>query len=67
MTLKTLRTAYEDSLIEISKEVVWYKLQANIRSVITLKTYADFTDRSDWTNQFAGLKCTLRDLTNSSG
>lgn len=51
--------AYEDSLIEISKEIVWYKLQANIRSVITLKTYADFTDRSDWTNQFAWFKMYL--------
>jgi hypothetical protein len=56
---KLYELAYEDSLIDISKEVVWYKLQANIRSVITLKTYADFTDRSDWTNQFAWFKMYL--------
>lgn len=48
--------AYANSLVEVNKDLVWYKLQANIRSAITLKTYADFTGKSDWPNQFAWFK-----------
>jgi Domain of unknown function (DUF4268) len=53
---KLYEIAYKDSLTEISKDLVWYAMQANVKSVVTLKTYADFTVKSDWTNQFIWFK-----------
>jgi len=56
---KLHRIAYKDSLVEVNKDLIWYKLLANVRSAVTLKTYADFTEKNDWTNQFAWFKDNL--------
>lgn len=53
---KLCEIAYKDSLVEINPDVRWYKVQANAGSSVTLKTYADFMEKSDWPNQFAWFK-----------
>jgi len=53
---KLCEVAYKDSLVEINPDLRWYKVQANAGSSVTLKTYADFMEKSDWPNQFAWFK-----------
>lgn len=53
---KLYEIAYKDSLVEINPDIRWYKVQANSGSSVTLKTYADFMEKSDWPNQFAWFK-----------
>jgi hypothetical protein len=58
------KIAYKDSLVEVNKDLIWYNMQANIKSVVTLKTYADFTEKNDWINQFAWFKQNLERFDN---
>jgi hypothetical protein len=58
------KIAFKDSVAEISKDLIWYNLQANIKSVVTLKTYADFTQKNDWINQFVWFKQNLEKFDN---
>jgi len=58
------KIAYKDSLIEVSKDLIWYNMQANIKSVVSLKTYADFTEKNDWINQFTWFKQNLERFDN---
>jgi len=53
---KLCEVTYKDSLVEINPDLRWYKVQANAGSSVTLKTYADFMEKSDWPNQFAWFK-----------
>ena len=53
---KLCEIAYKDSLVEINPDIRWYKVQANAGSSVTLKTYSDFMEKSDWPNQFAWFK-----------
>ncbi len=48
--------AYKDSLIEVNQNLIWDRMEADIRSGVTLKTYADYTEKNDWPNQFAWFK-----------
>jgi hypothetical protein len=48
--------AYKDSLIEVNHDLRWYKIHSQAGCTITLKTYADFMEKNDWTNQFAWFK-----------
>lgn len=58
------KIAYKDSLVEVNKDLIWYNMQANIKSVVTLKTYADFTEKNDWINQFTWFKQNLERFDN---
>lgn len=48
--------AYKDSILEVSQDLIWDRMQKNIRSAITLKAFADFMDKEDWANQFTWFK-----------
>jgi hypothetical protein len=48
--------AYQDSLMEVSQNLMWYKILAKVGCAITLKAYADFMEKNDWPNQFAWFK-----------
>jgi len=48
--------AYKDSLIEVNQNLIWDRMQADIKCAVTLKTYADFMDHKDRTNQYAWFK-----------
>jgi hypothetical protein len=48
--------AYNNSLVEINQDLMWNKMQAKAGCAITLKAYADFMERNDWTNQYAWFK-----------
>lgn len=48
--------AYQDSLTEVSQNLMWYKILAKVGCAITLKAYADFMEKNDWPNQFAWFK-----------
>lgn len=48
--------AYEKSQVEVSKNLVWDKMDGRKMSAVMLKLTADFTDRNDWTNQFIWFK-----------
>jgi hypothetical protein len=56
--------AHENSLSEISKDLVWDKMQRRKMAAVTLKTSADFTMKSDWKNQFAWYKDHLEKFAN---
>lgn len=48
--------AYKDSLVEVNQDLRWYKVHSKAGCTITLKAYADFMEKNDWTNQFAWFK-----------
>lgn len=48
--------AYKDSILEVSQDLIWDRMQKNIRCAITLKAFADFTEKEDWPNQFTWFK-----------
>jgi hypothetical protein len=48
--LKTL--AYDNSIIEISKDLVWDKMDGRKMSAVMLKSSGDFTNKNEWGNQF---------------
>ena len=53
---KLYETAYKDSLEEINQAIMWNKTQTKLGCSVSLKAFADFTERNDWTNQFAWFK-----------
>ncbi len=53
---KLYEIAYKDSLVEVNQNLMWYKIQAKVGCTITLKAYADFMEKNDWTNQFVWFK-----------
>lgn len=48
--------SYENSLIEISKDLVWDRMEGRKMSAVMLKSNGDFAEKSDWKNQFAWFK-----------
>lgn len=50
------RTASAESYRVVHKELVWDRMSRNKRSAVMLKEYADFTDKTDWGNQFLWFK-----------
>jgi hypothetical protein len=48
--------SYENSLIEISKDLVWDRMEGRKMSAVMLKSNGDFSEKSDWINQFAWFK-----------
>jgi hypothetical protein len=60
---KLYEIAYENSLTEISNELVWDKMEGRKMSAVILKHNADFSKKSDWTNQFAWFKEYLEKFT----
>ena len=49
----------EASRLAIDQFISWNRLDNKKNSVVTTSMHADFTDREDWPNQFAGLYQTL--------
>ncbi len=48
--------AYKDSLTEVNQNLIWDRMQGNTRCAVTLKSYADFMEKTDWPNQFTWFK-----------
>ncbi len=55
--------AYENSFTEISSELVWDKMEGRKMSAVILKHNADFSKKTDWTNQFVWFKENLEKFT----
>jgi hypothetical protein len=53
---KLYQTSYENSLIDINKDLVWDRMEGRKMSSVILKREADYTDKSDWVNQFDWFK-----------
>lgn len=53
---KLYETSYENSLSEVSPDLVWDKMEGRKMSAVMLKTSADFSSKSDWTKQFEWFK-----------
>jgi hypothetical protein len=56
---KLYEIAFQDSLQAISPNLVWDRLENRKMSGVTLKTSGDFTDRTDWKNQFEWFKVNI--------
>lgn len=56
---KLYEIAFQDSLKAISSNLVWDRLENRKMSGVTLKTSGDFTDRTDWNNQFEWFKVNI--------
>ena len=53
------RIAFDQSLIEVSKDLVWDRMSNRIRSAVKLTKHADYKDEQDWGNQFQWFKVYL--------
>ncbi len=53
---KLHESAYPNSLIEISDDLIWDKLDGRKMSAVMLKYSADFKNKNDWPNQFKWFK-----------
>jgi hypothetical protein len=53
---KLYEKSYEKSFNAISGDLVWDRMEGRIMSAIMLKTNANFTNISDWNNQFLWFK-----------
>jgi len=53
------RIAYDQSLIEVSKDLVWDRMEKNIRSAVKLTKNADYMNKQDWGDQFQWFKVHL--------
>ena len=53
---KLYETSYENSLTEVSPDLVWDKMEGRKMSAVMLKTSADFSSKADWTKQFEWFK-----------
>ena len=53
---KLYELAYKDSLIEVNQNLIWDRMQADIKCAVTLKTYADYMELDDRVNQYSWLK-----------
>ena len=54
---------YNNSLTEISQDLVWDKMEGRKMSAVMLKSNGDFSDKSDWANQFIWFKDHLEKYT----
>lgn len=60
---KLKNTAYEKSFDEISKELIWERMDEKKVSIVKLKTQGDFTNEKDWNRQFQWFKNNLEAFT----
>jgi hypothetical protein len=60
---KLYEVAYENSLTEVNKDLVWDKMDGRKMSAVMLKSSADFSNKTDWTKQFAWFKDNLERYT----
>jgi hypothetical protein len=60
---KLFDIAHEDSLKEVNKELIWDIMEGRKMSAVILKTHGDFTNKSDWNNQFKWYKENLEKFT----
>jgi len=55
--------AYEESLKEVHKDLVWDKMDGRKMSAVMLKAKGDFLQKTDWPNQFKWFKENLENYT----
>jgi len=60
---KLYETAYEKSLTEVNKDLVWDKMDGRKMSAVMLKVQGDFADMNEWENQFQWFKDNLERFT----
>jgi len=60
---KLYAIAHEKSLVEVSNNLFWDKMDGRKMSAVILKTEFNFTDRNNWRNQFAWFKTNLEKYT----
>ena len=60
---KLYETAYEKSLTEVNKDLVWDKMDGRKMSAVMLKAQGDFADMNEWENQFQWFKDNLERFT----
>lgn len=60
---KLYEVAYENSLSEVNKNLIWDKMDGRKMSAVMLKSSADFSNKNDWTQQFAWFKDNLERYT----
>ena len=60
---KLYETAYEKSLTEVNKDMVWDKMDGRKMSAVMLKVQGDFADMNEWENQFQWFKDNLERFT----
>lgn len=53
---KLYEISYENSLTEVSQDLVWDRMEGRKMSAVILKTSADFSSKKDWTKQFEWYK-----------
>ena len=53
---KLYEISFENSLKEVSHDLVWDKMEGRKMCAVMLKASADFTNRADWSNQFEWYK-----------
>ncbi len=56
--------AFEDSLVEVSKDLIWDKMEGRKMSGVMLKATGDFSKKTDWPNQFKWFKVNLEKFSN---
>jgi hypothetical protein len=61
---KLYKMAYKNSLTKINQDLVWDRMDDNIRCAIKLIKHADYTDENDLTNQFQWFKVNLEKFNN---
>ncbi|MEI8048913.1 MAG: DUF4268 domain-containing protein [Bacteroidota bacterium] len=60
---KLYELAYQNSLTEISEDIIWDKMENKKMCSVYLNTLGDFTNKHDWPNQFAWFKENLEKFT----
>jgi hypothetical protein len=60
---KLYKLAYDTSLIEVSKDLDWNRMEGRKMTAVTLKTEGDFSDKKDWERQFEWFKNNLEKFT----
>jgi hypothetical protein len=61
---KLYKLANSDSLIKISNDLTWDKMEDKKMSSVSLKIKSDFTDKNEWQGQFKWFKDNLENFTN---
>lgn len=60
---KLYKLAYEESLIKVDGHLIWDKMEGKKMSAVILRTSGNFTQQTDWTNQFKWFKENLEKFT----
>jgi hypothetical protein len=60
---KLYELGFERSMIEISDQIEWNRMEGRKMSAVMLKTTGDFTDKNDWQRQFQWFKSNLEKFT----